>query len=313
MDICCVIPLYNKASTIRRALRSALNQTLPCTEILVVDDASDDDGAGRVLRAAHPSVRLLRRDRPGPGGYAARNLAIAATGRRWVAFLDADDIWMPTHLERLVGAVQRRPSAGGAFASRFDRWRDGDRAAPVAKLLLGEPNPLLDFDGFLRAWLQVRDCPVWTSASMFRRDLLLQAGLFPEEGVQRGGDKDLWLRIAALTPLVYAGVRTVVFDRTAPNKVTHTASTAVLPAITRAIARLLETEADPRRRTLLRRLANQEIRLYARQSVRTQPPPGALRRALYLPEGLGDWALLAGLGVSQPALASVLRALSPTT
>jgi len=310
MEVSCVIPLHNKAPTIRRALRSALAQTHACREILVVDDASEDNGLERVMRLGHPGVRILRRNQPGPGGYAARNLAIRAARCRWIAFLDADDFWSPTHLERLIGVLRRRPGAGGAFAGRYDRWPEGDKPAPIARRLRAEPAPLLDFEAIVRAWLAVGDCPVWTSASLFRRDLLERAGLFPEHGPQRGGDKDLWLRLAYASPLTFSGVRSAVFDRTAPNKVTHRIATTTLPCVNATIERLLSETANPTLRRLLRRLANQEIRLYARQAVRRGPPPQELRRALYLPEGWSDYALLTGLRLTQPALVRVLRVLS---
>ncbi|TVV73605.1 glycosyltransferase family 2 protein, partial [Sphingomonas solaris] len=95
-----VVPLHDKGRHIERALRSIAAQTLAPAEIIVIDDASTDDGPGIV--AAFPGVRLLRRSEPGPGGYAARNLGMREAAAPWIAFLDADDAWAPEHLATLA-------------------------------------------------------------------------------------------------------------------------------------------------------------------------------------------------------------------
>ncbi|MBY0361669.1 MAG: glycosyltransferase [Phreatobacter sp.] len=103
-----VIPCYNRAQTIRRAIDSALAQELAEIEILVVDDGSADDSRGIV--SAHPDfrVRLLARARNG-GASAARNTGIAAARGEWVAFLDSDDLWLPGKLQRQLAAHATRP------------------------------------------------------------------------------------------------------------------------------------------------------------------------------------------------------------
>ena len=92
-----VIPLYNKGPYIERALRSALAQTLPLREIIVVDDGSTDDGPDRALRLAQNStnIKLVRQPNRGPG--AARNAGLALAKGKYTAFLDADDEWLPVY------------------------------------------------------------------------------------------------------------------------------------------------------------------------------------------------------------------------
>jgi len=101
-----VIPLYNKAPYVERALRSALAQTLPISEIIVVDDGSTDDGPDRVARLAraHPQVKLVRQPNRGPG--AARNAGLALAKGKYVAFLDADDEWLPAFAETCVSLLE---------------------------------------------------------------------------------------------------------------------------------------------------------------------------------------------------------------
>jgi succinoglycan biosynthesis protein ExoO len=103
-----LIPLYNSAATIERAVRSAQAQTLANIEILVADDASTDDGAARVeaMAASDPRIRVFRFAENG-GKPRAMNSLIAASRGEWVAVLDADDAFRPRRLEVLIEGATR--------------------------------------------------------------------------------------------------------------------------------------------------------------------------------------------------------------
>lgn len=199
--IAVVIPLYNKAAHIEAALASVMAQTQPADEILVVDDASTDDGPARVRALAHPRVRLLQREVPGPGGYAARNLAIREAKSAWIAFLDADDVWYPDHLQHIASLIADADAhTVGVFTGWERVWPDGRRRRDLYSAAQGRgvERTRLDFDQFLERWQALGTPPTWTSACAFRRDRLIEAGLFPEGRCRRGGDKDMWLRVMAL-------------------------------------------------------------------------------------------------------------------
>ena len=123
-----LIPAFNSAGTIREAIESVLAQTHPATEILVVDDGSSDDSA-TVAAALGDPVRVLSK---GNGGTAsARNLGIAEARGEVIAFLDADDIYLPTHLEEIVSALTAQPSLAGVATDTEMRgaaktWRNSD-------------------------------------------------------------------------------------------------------------------------------------------------------------------------------------------
>lgn len=102
-----VIPLYNKAPYICRAIDSVLRQTLKPVEIIVIDDCSTDGGPDKVAAYADTRIRIVNRDVPGPGGYAARNLGVLQATGEWIAFLDADDEWHPGHLEHMSMLVKK--------------------------------------------------------------------------------------------------------------------------------------------------------------------------------------------------------------
>lgn len=97
-----VIPAFNREKTIGRAIESALAQTRPPFEIIVVDDGSSDSTAA-VVTAFRDSVRYVRQ--PNAGASAARNRGVELAGAPWVAFLDSDDYWFDDHLERMAEAI----------------------------------------------------------------------------------------------------------------------------------------------------------------------------------------------------------------
>jgi glycosyltransferase involved in cell wall biosynthesis len=108
-----VVPCYNCAAYLGEALASALSQTLPPAEILVVDDGSTDASA-RVAQAHAPRVKYLYQANQGIGP--ARNTGVAQSRGELLAFLDADDRWEPAKLERQWAALQADASLDAVFA-----------------------------------------------------------------------------------------------------------------------------------------------------------------------------------------------------
>ena len=282
-----VMPLHNKARHVADAIASVFAQTVAPHELIVVDDASTDGGRAIVERVGDPRLRLLSRDTPGPGGYAARNLAIERASGDWIAFLDADDRWLPDHLEHVAAAIARHPAIGGA-ATRYDHvFADHRRASQVTASLRAAAGPI-DFAGFLAIWLEGRECPIWTSAAAFRRDVLIAAGLFPAGRARRGGDKDLWLRAMRRTSFAYDARVSAEFSRDSENKVSKTTANDALPVIV-PTARALMADANAIERRQLRRLINQEINYYARYQFKADRISTAALAQLCMPEGIGVW------------------------
>jgi GT2 family glycosyltransferase len=135
-----IMPAFNAARYIDAAITSVLGQTMSDLELLVVDDGSADDTAAVVARRAadDPRVRLYRQANTGPGP--ARNTAFRVGRGRFFAFLDSDDAWAPTFLERQIAMLEARPDVDVVFGNAWCRGgpRDGQparRAAPDERLL----------------------------------------------------------------------------------------------------------------------------------------------------------------------------------
>jgi glycosyltransferase involved in cell wall biosynthesis len=117
MRIAAVVPLFNGALFIERAVLSALRQRRPPDEIIVVDDGSTD-GGGKLVAQRFPNVSVLTQENRGEG--AARNAGIALSTCDWVALLDADDVWLPRRLERHVESLDRDAALAAVYLRDAD-------------------------------------------------------------------------------------------------------------------------------------------------------------------------------------------------
>lgn len=207
MKISVVIPLYNKRATIRRALDSVRAQTVSPFEVLVVDDGSTDGGAEQVAAMAC-WCRLIRQQNAGVS--AARNRGARECCGDWVAFLDADDEWLPGFLAAITTLVRAYPAAGLCAAAYFLQPPGGVRRRNVLRGL-----PVAFQSGIFPRYFYVAAQsapPVCSSAVAVRRDRLLMLGGFPE-GVAVGEDLLTWARFAAAAPLAYTREPLAVFHQ----------------------------------------------------------------------------------------------------
>src|SRR5271170_2811204 len=187
-----VVPLYNKAPFIAATVRSALAQTFTDFEIVVVDDGSTDGGAAQLCDVADPRLVMVRQENSGVG--AARTRAMREGRGRYVAFLDADDLWHPQHLAHLMELARRYPDAtllGNGFA---EATKPDVPSAPAASLA----QYRLVADYF--AECASGHAPLYTSSCMVLRERALALGGFPA-GHYCGEDLALWMRLAADAPV----------------------------------------------------------------------------------------------------------------
>ena len=125
------MPAFNSARTLRESAQSVLDQSVESLELIVIDDLSTDDTAAvaRDLAARDGRVRLIARNERG-GPAAARNTGMAAARGRFIAFCDADDLWLPTKLERQLELAE---ASGASLIFSSYRRVDPDFSGPVAE------------------------------------------------------------------------------------------------------------------------------------------------------------------------------------
>jgi glycosyltransferase involved in cell wall biosynthesis len=124
--ISAVITTWNRAHIVPRAISSVQNQTCTSMEIIVVDDASQDDTVSTVAAINDPRLRLVVNERNrGPGG--AKNAGVAAARGEYIAFLDSDDEWLPRKLERQLGTMSARDAPPMSVTSCWIELENGRR------------------------------------------------------------------------------------------------------------------------------------------------------------------------------------------
>jgi GT2 family glycosyltransferase len=190
--IAAIIPLYNKEPYVSRAVESVLAQTFEDFELIVIDDGSTDGGPDIVRRYADPRLRLIYQDNAGPG--AARNRGIAEATARYVAFLDADDEWMPDFLLSGKRSLEQSPGCR-VFVANHIRGN-------VTKTFLDMHPQLTIAPGVNKLSSDVTPQLVKNHVDMFAADAVIaerkviqrQGGYFGD-GCTYGEDTYLWLRV----------------------------------------------------------------------------------------------------------------------
>lgn len=189
MKFSVIIPLYNKAPYVKKALESVLRQSCRDFELIVVDDGSKDDSydiAKAVLEASgHKKYRLIRQGNAGVS--TARNKGVAASHGDYLCFLDADDWWAPAFLERVGSLIGEFPDAG-IYGANYYYVKNGRQRICVRAAATGYIN-------YCRVYAQEQIMPLCTDAVCLPRPVFDEMGGF-KPGLKLGEDFDLWIRIA---------------------------------------------------------------------------------------------------------------------
>lgn len=235
MKVSVVIPTYNAAPFIDAAIASVAAQTLRDIEVIIVDDASTDDTVARAEAALAGSGlphQVLRQ--PVNGGPAvARNRGVAAARGAYVAFLDADDVWLPGKLAAQAAILDS--DRGVTLCGCQADWVD-DSGAVIEPLYAGLPDRLPD--GWKRLLWQ---CYVATPCAMARREDLGTAPFDP--ALRVGEDRDLWIKLAS-NGAVALVQGTMVRIRLAPGSFMPSNSGLVLTCTRPMIERHMRVLAD---------------------------------------------------------------------
>lgn len=192
-----IVPVHNKVSTLLDSLACLYNQTFRNFEIIVVDDASTDGSLQLLLQEERKGrLRLYQRDKPGPGGYAARNYGAQQATSKWLVFFDADDLLVYDHLSRFANAISDNPSTE-LFVNAFQKMK-GDRLVPRSDSL---KSGVLSRQEALAAFS--RSDFIHMNGACIRRDRFIDLGGFPVGRYQRAGDVYFWLKAICNLQMVH--------------------------------------------------------------------------------------------------------------
>lgn len=208
-----IIPLLNKGPYIARAVKSILNQTFQNFEIIVIDGGSDDDGPKIVKDFNDPRIHFLVQS--GKGVSNARNEAVNTAKNDFIAFLDADDEWMPKHLETIQRLIHDYPESGMYATAYQIRTAEGKTQWPFYKCV---PNP--PWEGLLPDYFKsgaLGSFPLITSVVVIPRKLFHEMGGFPE-GYWYGEDADLFGKIALKYPVAFSWEMGALYHWDVPNR-----------------------------------------------------------------------------------------------
>lgn len=207
-----IIPLYNKAHFIQKTVESILAQSCQEFEIIIVNDGSTDDSLAVVSKINDPRIRIFTK--PNGGVSHARNYGIEKAQYEYIAFLDADDLWLPDYLETQKGMIEQYPQAGisaTTYTSVDSQGNKHDRV--IDSLSRGE---VLLVEDYCKYVVEEKIMQIHTAAICVKKELFSQTGGF-RVGVKRGEDLDMWLRLSLISPMVWKNEPKIIYNLATEN------------------------------------------------------------------------------------------------
>ena len=201
-----VIPTHNREALIERAVRSAMQQTYPSIEILIVSDGSED-GTDDIVNALKDECDKIRyfSYHPGRGGNYARNMGIKNARGEWVAFLDDDDEWHPDKIEKQIKKASE--TGAGIICTAINSIDDES-----GKVTVFVPDAPADSS----IEILKRNCIGSTTTVMSRHNLLDECGMFDEQ-LKAKQDFDLWIRLCQLSTVAVVETPCVEYHNLVSN------------------------------------------------------------------------------------------------
>ncbi len=204
-----VIPLYNKELYIKKTIKNVLEQIHRDFELIIVDDGSADNSVEIVNNFDDNRIRLVKKENGGVSS--ARNVGIKQAKYEYIAFLDADDTWLPTHLEELIGLINDFGNVSDVFATNFAREYDDGRIEPNREESDLQRGVLDNYFEIIR-----KKVVIHTSSCCIKKEKLLQVGGF-DERLSRGEDLDLWFKVCKDSFVAYNPKVTSLYLQDAVN------------------------------------------------------------------------------------------------
>ena len=183
-----IIPLYNKGPYVSKALESVISQSFRDFELIVVDDGSTDDSFSVAKSTIDSSdVDHLLISQANAGVSTARNNGVSASHGDYICFLDADDWWAPTFLERMDRLIKEYPEAG-IYGTNYFYVKNGRQRVCVTTAETG-------YIDYCKVYAEKLQMPLWTGAVCMPRKVFDEFGGF-RPCLKLGEDFDLWIKVA---------------------------------------------------------------------------------------------------------------------
>lgn len=211
-----VIPLYNKQNHVKETIETVLHQTFQNFEIVVVNDGSKDESAQIVETIKDERIRLIHQENAGVS--VARNRGIKEANTEYIAFLDADDIWLPEYLQTIYELIQSHPDAGLYATTYKKRKANGEESAINIQGL-----PSKEYVGLIPNYFESvvkGENLVWTSATCIPKKVFIENDIWFPVGEKYGEDQYVWARVAMKFDMAYNTKACSVYEIEAENNTT---------------------------------------------------------------------------------------------
>lgn len=225
-----IIPVYNAMTYLPETLESVFKQTFSDFEILIINDGSSDNVVEWVSQITDSRVKLI--SQANQGVSAARNTGINNSQGEYIAFLDADDLWKPTKLEKQVNRLEANPTVGLAYTwtAFIDQF-----SQPVGVSLISH------IEGNVWEKIVVRDMISTGSSTMIRAECFDKVGLFDSD-LSIGEDRDMWTRIASCYPFAVIKEPLTLYRRHPQNTTKN--NKKIVPELSRVIEKTFQNTPE---------------------------------------------------------------------
>ena len=264
-DFSVVVPLYNKERYIGRCIDSILKQSVKSFEVIVVDDGSTD--RSNFIASSFNDDRVKVVHQKNGGVSAARNKGIEEARAKWILFLDADDEWLPNHIEEIGCIIRCNPGCSIVSTQIKQKLLDGTfKSSKINKKILDSSKINKKFHNYFNL-VTIEDSVVTSSTVAIHKKVIDEVGLFSL--LTRGEDHEMWVRICLLfgfatsekmTAIYHRNLESVSYEKQSQNDVDRN----LLTPSTLCVIREIEKGGAPR---FLKHYVNHKISLSVKGAV----------------------------------------------
>ena len=204
-----IIPLYNKASYIEKAVQSILSQTFKGYELIIVNDGSTDNSLEIVQQLNNSTIQQFNIiNQSNSGVSTARNNGVKASKYDYIAFLDADDWWEPDYLYQMKQFIENYKQAG-LWAAKYFKVKNGKNIEANIGL---KNNFIMGYIDYFKVYGKTMWMPFYAPSVIIHKNILLEFNGF-KPNLKLGEDFDLWVRIALKYNIAYLNKPLVFYNQ----------------------------------------------------------------------------------------------------